>query len=45
MTRGGPRAPLPTFLEPSLALLVDKPPGGPRWVTVKFDGYPIQVRI
>ena len=46
MPVGAPRAPLPTFLEPSLALLVDKPPGGPRWVhEIKFDGYRIQVRI
>jgi bifunctional non-homologous end joining protein LigD len=46
MPAGARRAPLPTFLEPSLALLVDKPPGGPQWVhEIKFDGYRIQARI
>jgi hypothetical protein len=27
---GDRRSPLPTFVEPSLALLVDKPPSGPQ---------------
>jgi bifunctional non-homologous end joining protein LigD len=37
---------LPTFLEPSLALLIDKTPRGPQWVhELKFDGYRIQARI
>ncbi len=46
MPAGARRAPLPTFFEPSLALLVDKPPGGPQWVhEIKFDGYRVQARI
>jgi ATP dependent DNA ligase domain len=37
---------LPAFVEPSLALLADKPPNGPQWVhEIKFDGYRIQARI
>ena len=37
---------LPPFVEPSLALLVDKPPTGPQSVhDIKFDGYRIQARI
>jgi bifunctional non-homologous end joining protein LigD len=37
---------LPAFVEPSLALLVDKPPSGPLWVhEIKFDGYRMQARI
>jgi bifunctional non-homologous end joining protein LigD len=37
---------LPAFIEPSLALLADKPPNGPQWVhEIKFDGYGIQARI
>jgi bifunctional non-homologous end joining protein LigD len=37
---------LPSFVEPSLALLVDKPPTGSQWVhEIKFDGYRIQARI
>jgi bifunctional non-homologous end joining protein LigD len=37
---------LPSFIEPSLALLVEKPPTGPQWVhEIKFDGYRIQTRI
>jgi bifunctional non-homologous end joining protein LigD len=36
---------LPAFIEPSLALLTDKPPRGPQWVhELKFDGYRIQAR-
>jgi bifunctional non-homologous end joining protein LigD len=43
---GARRGPLPTFVEPSLALLTDKPPKGPQWVhEIKFDGYRIQARI
>ncbi len=46
MPAGARRAPLPAFLEPGLALLVDKPPSGPQWVhEIKFDGYRIQARI
>jgi bifunctional non-homologous end joining protein LigD len=37
---------LPSFVEPSLALLVDKPPVGSQWLhEIKFDGYRIQARI
>jgi bifunctional non-homologous end joining protein LigD len=37
---------MPAFVEPSLALLVDKPPSGPLWVhEIKFDGYRLQARI
>jgi bifunctional non-homologous end joining protein LigD len=43
---GARRAPLLGFVEPSLALLVDKPPTGPQWAhEIKFDGYRIQARI
>jgi hypothetical protein len=36
---------LVAFVEPSLALLVDKPPTGPQWVHAKFDGYRVEARI
>jgi bifunctional non-homologous end joining protein LigD len=37
---------LPAFLEPSLALLCEKPPTGANWVhEIKYDGYRIQARI
>jgi bifunctional non-homologous end joining protein LigD len=37
---------LQAFIEPSLALLTDKPPKGSQWVyEIKFDGYRIQSRI
>jgi ATP-dependent DNA ligase len=43
---GAKRAPLPAFIDPSLALLAEKPPSGPQWVhEIKFDGYRIQARI
>jgi bifunctional non-homologous end joining protein LigD len=46
MPAGAGAAALPPFIEPSLALLTDKPPGGPQWVhELKFDGYRIQARI
>jgi bifunctional non-homologous end joining protein LigD len=46
MPPGSRPAPLPAFVEPSLALLAEKPPGGPQWVhEIKFDGYRIQARI
>lgn len=39
-------APLPDFVEPQLATLVDKAPSGARWVhEIKFDGYRLEVRI
>jgi bifunctional non-homologous end joining protein LigD len=43
---GAARGALPAFVEPSLALLTDKPPSGTRWVhEIKFDGYRVQARI
>jgi bifunctional non-homologous end joining protein LigD len=34
------RAPLPAFVSPQLATLVDRPPTGPDWLhEIKFDGY------
>ena len=37
---------LPTFVEPSLASLADKPPTGAKWVhEIKHDGYRLQARI
>jgi bifunctional non-homologous end joining protein LigD len=46
MPAGARRGRLPVFLEPSLALLADKPPSGPRWVQeVKYDGYRMQARL
>jgi bifunctional non-homologous end joining protein LigD len=46
MPAGAQPGALPAFLEPSLALLTDKPPRGPQWVhELKFDGYRIQARI
>jgi bifunctional non-homologous end joining protein LigD len=46
MPGGARRAALSAFIEPSLALLADKPPHGPRWVhELKFDGYRIQAQI
>ena len=37
---------LPTFLEPSLASLCEKPPSGPKWIhEIKYDGYRMQARI
>jgi bifunctional non-homologous end joining protein LigD len=37
---------LPAFLEPSLALLCEKPPSGPQWIhEIKYDGYRIQARL
>src|SRR4051812_19226105 len=46
MPAGARLGPLPSFADPSLALLVEKPPAGPQWVQeIKFDGYRIQARI
>ncbi len=40
------RAAMPIFVEPQLATLVDRPPGGAGWVhEIKFDGYRMQLRI
>ncbi|KAB2918462.1 MAG: DNA ligase D [Hyphomicrobiaceae bacterium] len=44
--RGARRQPLPAFIEPALATLVDAPPMGDQWVhEVKFDGYRLIARI
>ena len=46
MPTGAERNALPNFIEPSLALLTDKPPRDAHWVhELKFDGYRIQARI
>src|SRR5690606_23062049 len=38
--KGAKKAPLPDFVEPTLATLVASPPGGDRWLhEIKFDGY------
>ncbi len=46
-TARGKKAPgLPEFLEPQLATLVDRPPGGAGWShEIKFDGYRVQLRV
>ena len=37
---------MPAFIEPQLATLVERPPGGSGWVhEIKFDGYRMQLRI
>jgi bifunctional non-homologous end joining protein LigD len=37
---------MPSFVEPALAQLVDRPPAGSDWVhEVKFDGYRMQLRV
>lgn len=44
--KGGRKATLPAFVEPSLATLVAKPPTDRRWVhEIKYDGYRIQARL
>ena len=41
-----PDAGMPDFIEPQLATLVERPPGGAGWVhEIKFDGYRMQLRI
>jgi len=43
---GARKGALPAFLEPSLALLCDKPPSGPQWIhEIKYEGYRIQARL
>jgi bifunctional non-homologous end joining protein LigD len=38
--------PMPRFIEPQLATLVERPPGSADWVhEVKFDGYRIQLHV
>jgi bifunctional non-homologous end joining protein LigD len=43
---GARKAPLPRFVEPQLATLVQKAPAGDEWLhELKFDGYRIQARL
>jgi bifunctional non-homologous end joining protein LigD len=43
---GAKRAPLPQFVPPSLATLVESAPASDQWVhEIKFDGYRLQARI
>jgi bifunctional non-homologous end joining protein LigD len=42
----GVKAPYPGFIEPELAMSIDKLPSGARWVhEIKFDGYRVQVHL
>ncbi len=42
----GVRAPMPGFIEPQLALLVERPPGAAGWGhELKLDGYRLQLRV
>lgn len=44
--KGAKKAPLPDFVEPTLATLTTAPPAGERWIhEIKFDGYRLQARI
>ncbi len=44
--KGARKAPLPAFVEPTLATLRPSPPTGDQWVhEIKFDGYRLQARI
>ncbi len=44
--KGAKKAPFPGFIEPCLALLVEKPPEGDGWLhEIKFDGYRLMVLI
>jgi len=44
--KGAKKGPLPKFVEPTLATLVDEPPAGGRFIhEIKFDGYRLQARI
>ncbi|SFV19496.1 bifunctional non-homologous end joining protein LigD [Bradyrhizobium arachidis] len=42
----GVKAPFPGFVEPALALSIEKVPSGARWIhEIKFDGYRVQVHL
>jgi bifunctional non-homologous end joining protein LigD len=42
----GVKAPFPGFIEPALATMIERVPGGERWVhEIKFDGYRVQVHL
>jgi bifunctional non-homologous end joining protein LigD len=44
--RSAPRAPLPDFIPPQLAILVDEPPAGGAWLhEIKLDGYKTAARL
>lgn len=44
--KGAKKAPLPDFVEPTLATLMAAPPAGERWIhEIKFDGYRLQARV
>jgi bifunctional non-homologous end joining protein LigD len=44
--RGAKKGLLPTFLEPSLARLCERPPSGAKWIhEIKHDGYRMQARV
>ncbi len=44
--KGAKKAALPSFVEPALATLARKAPGGARWIhEIKYDGYRLEVRI
>lgn len=44
--KGARKAPLPAFIEPTLATLAPKPPSGQRWIhEIKFDGYRLLARV
>lgn len=46
LPRGTHKQALPEFIEPALATLKPKPPGGSRWLhEIKFDGYRLQARV
>jgi bifunctional non-homologous end joining protein LigD len=43
---GAKKGILPVFVEPSLAMLAQKPPGGASWLhEIKYDGYRMQARL
>jgi ATP-dependent DNA ligase len=43
---GAPKGPLPDFVRPQIATLVDRAPTGDLWLhEIKFDGYRIGARI
>jgi bifunctional non-homologous end joining protein LigD len=42
----GTKAPIPDFIEPALAISIDRVPGGERWLhEIKFDGYRVELHI
>src|SRR4029078_204133 len=42
----GIKAPFPGFIEPALAISIEKVPSGARWIhEIKFDGYRVQVHL